>query len=439
MRLWPTRKKLVVGGLVVVGFHFVFLLAQLQLRFESQFKEVLSIALDVTRAPSKSRTHFGIHETKAPFTYAFVLGGIDPIHPTYRGILYSIYVAVYALRTYGSNADVVLFVQSSHSNATVETFLTFNERRVANDLAIQLRYLHTAISKGFHEITMNKFIILNLTEYEKVLFLDADVLPLNNLDYLFHAPVMKSTFSVATAGEPANAGLFLLSPGEGDYEEALNVIERQRVSAQNIPGKVKFDMVKGWGHVIEPPDEWESTRTSGVTSRGTNWTFYCAPSDQGFLYYWTKYLKKDTSIMVRGELKNWGSHANETVKLESKHRDPFRKYSNDFQKRDLKRKWYQQCEKKRFEWECLAPHRDYVHLAGTMKPWRLAIPEGAFGENRFKDAWHYWFYMFHEVNEMYGMGVDFENWENERLLYANPPLGWKPDYYPAKCTGCKFW
>lgn len=161
--------------------------------------------------------------------------------------------------------------------------------------------------------------------------------------------------------------------------------------------------------------------------------------DQGFLYYWTKYFKKDTSIMVRDELKSFGAHPNGTVRLESVLRAPLDGFSADFENRQLKKKWHKPCHNRRFAWECVAPHRDYIHLAGSLKPWRRAIPEGAFGVNKTLDAWSYWFYVFHEVNDEYNLGVDFDKWEEERQMYLDPPLGWKPEYYPKKCTGCKFW
>jgi hypothetical protein len=39
----------------------------------------------------------------------------------------------------------------------------------------------------------------------------------------------------------------------------------------------------------------------------TNWTFHGNFADQGLLYYWTKYVKKNVSIVVDHEVENWAS------------------------------------------------------------------------------------------------------------------------------------
>lgn len=277
---------------------------------------------------------------------------------------------------------------------------------------------------------MNKFCILTLTEYEKVFFLDADLVLVQNLDYLFTAPFLRPNFYCATAGEPANAGFFILSPEPGDYEHALRIMARQKASTAHLTTEAKFDKVHGWGHVIEPPDYWETVRGKPFTE----WSFYCAPSDQGFLYHWTKYVKKNVSIVVRNQLKNWDAYPNGTLgRLDQVLHKPFEPYTNQ----TLKSQW---CQKLRpnERWMCLAPLRDYEHLAGTMKPWFQPLPAGALTENRTKDALHYWFYLFHEMDQQYALGVRFDQWEEERKINQNPPLGFKPHYYAPRCRGCNF-
>jgi len=394
----------------------------------------------------------------SPYVYTFVIGGVNPLRPSYRGMLWGICVNVYALKKYGSTADFIVFVQLSPDAPTDIDPVTFGlsptELRVLSELGVRLRYIPTSpgtnqTSKSFHDITMNKFIILTLTEYKRVFFLDADLVLLSNLDYLFRAAdasktesvtqksFLRPNFYVATAGEPSNAGFFMLSPRNGDYDKVLEIVRRQKESAKDLPGDAKFDKVLGWGHAIQPPDFWETTRLGGTTAKGTEWFFYCAPSDQGLLYYWTKYYKEDVSIMVRDDLKNWGAYgANKThTRLDAQIRDPFAALTNE----TLKSAW-SQCHRKH-KWWCVSPHRDYEHLAGTLKPWLQPMPPGAIGANavnQTRDALHYWFHLFYEMSQKYKLDVDFDKWEDERKLVANPPLGWKPHYYRPKCTGCQF-
>lgn len=52
---------------------------------------------------------------------------------------------------------------------------------------------------------MIKFIVLNFTQYSRVLFLDADVLPLHSLDYLFEiseAEILKPNVILAAGRAP---------------------------------------------------------------------------------------------------------------------------------------------------------------------------------------------------------------------------------------------
>lgn len=44
-----------------------------------------------------------------------------------------------------------------------------------------------------------------------------------------------------------------------------------------------------------------------MSTESTNWTFHGDFADQGLLYYWTKYVKKNVSIVVDHEVENWAS------------------------------------------------------------------------------------------------------------------------------------
>jgi hypothetical protein len=107
------------------------------------------------------------------------------------------------------------------------------------------------------------------------------------LDYLFEMSdgenaTLKENLVMAGKMEPANAGFFMVAPKEGDLEQINSIIQEQEVKAKSLPYPY-FDPVEGWGHVIQPDDQWEALK-----KQGRNWTFWSAFSDQGLLYYWTK-------------------------------------------------------------------------------------------------------------------------------------------------------
>jgi hypothetical protein len=129
-----------------------------------------------------------------------------------------------------------------------------------------------------------------LVEYRRVLFLDGDVIPTRNLDFLFELSdgenaILKENLVVAGKLEPANAGFFMVAPKKGALEEINSIIQEQEVKARSLPYPY-FDPVEGWGHVIQPEDQWETIGRSKGTN--TKWTFWSAFSDQGLLYFWTR-------------------------------------------------------------------------------------------------------------------------------------------------------
>ncbi len=68
-----------------------------------------------------------------------------------------------------------------------------------------------------------------MTEYERVLFMDADVLPLCNLDYhseLSKRGVPMDNLVISTGTEPANGGFFMLRPGKGEDEHLMSIVNR---------------------------------------------------------------------------------------------------------------------------------------------------------------------------------------------------------------------
>jgi hypothetical protein len=264
--------------------------------------------------------------TKSPFAYAFVIGGCNPEKPSYKGYIYDIIVSARILHEEGSKADTVAFFQIDYSYPLEER--PEEDLRLLNALDVNVRYIPKDKRQNFLELMLEKFRILNMTEYRRVLLMDGDVMPLGNLDYLFELSdgpnaTLKENMVVTGPLEPGNGGFFMLEPRHGALEEMRAIIRRRdiRANSLNVTG-LKFDELEGWGHVIEPPDCWETKKT-----KGTNWTFHGAFVDQGLLYHWVKYVKKSTSIINGDKVNNWSALPNGTAYLEKTLYKPFEKYS----------------------------------------------------------------------------------------------------------------
>jgi hypothetical protein len=227
-----------------------------------------------------------IQEQVARYAYAFVIGGCMPEKPSYRYFIYNMLITARILREAGSRADIVAFFQMSYESAHER--LTEEDVRQLRAMNIKIKYIPKSPQECFYRTVLDKFRILGLVEYRRVLFLDGDVIPTRNLDFLFEMSdgenaVLKENLVVAGKIEPANAGFFMVAPKKGALEQINSIIQEQERKARSLPYPY-FDPVEGWGHVIKPNDQWHTI----AKLKGTEWTFWSAFADQGLLYYWTR-------------------------------------------------------------------------------------------------------------------------------------------------------
>jgi len=92
---------------------------------------------------------------------------------------------------------------------------------------------------------MEKFRILKLTDYSRVMYLDYDVMPTCNLDYLFELsdPLPESTSPfqlkenviLSYQSEPSSGGLFILKPNSTDYEHIQRIIHEKETRSLELP------------------------------------------------------------------------------------------------------------------------------------------------------------------------------------------------------------
>ena len=346
------------------------------------------------------------------FAYSFIVGGCNPRDGQYLHYLYNILVATKILREHGSKADVVIFLQIAHK-AKIDQLPT-EDTRLLDAMGIKYRYIPKDPDESFYKLTLDKFRILTLTEYDRVLFMDGDVMPRQNLDYLFELS-MKGVFreNLVVAGhiEPANAGFFMLKPSPGDYELIQQLIHDKEVRGTELPYP-HWDNVTGWGHVIEDPDYYEFV----TGEKKQLWDFYCAFSDQGLLLHWVKYVKKSVTFVMRDWTENWVPFPNGTmhggegvVMLET-----MKEYS------PMLKCWFRQL----FFKSCKPPHSDYMHFSGQKKPWLVGPPENLTETNMDHSGRNTWFYHLRELNSTLEMKLDFSQWRT----HQRPVLGLYPKH-----------
>jgi len=217
---------------------------------------------------------------------------------------------------------------------------------------------------------MEKFRILKLTEYSRVMYLDYDVMPTCNLDYMFELsdPLPESTTSfrlkenviLAYRSEPSSGGFFLVKPNSTDYDDIQRIIHEKETRSWN--------QSFGWGHVITPPDYWRDVKNR----YNTNWTWYGVQADQGLLYYWAKYVKKSVSIVAREDVEQWDSDNWEIGINGSLSLRPLENGETDITTIVKKAFKSYGCPVTHF---LPAPYNDFHHMTGGGKPWHRPLEE----------------------------------------------------------------
>jgi hypothetical protein len=216
------------------------------------------------------------NQEASKFAYAYVISGCNEDAP-HRNYLYDISISTYVQREAGSTADVIVFIQMAFKS-DLES-LPDQDRMLMEAMNIQIRYIPKAEDESFYRTMLDKFLILGLTQYDRVLFMDGDVMARGSLDYLFNLSikgVLKKNIVTAGKTEPANGGFFMLTPSEGARERVMAIIFDKEKRGSNLPYP-HWDEEIGWGHVFGENDYAEFVNGK----KKDKWDFYGAFADQG--------------------------------------------------------------------------------------------------------------------------------------------------------------
>jgi hypothetical protein len=327
--------------------------------------------LDVT-AQAHSSTSRG---TTSKNAYSFLVAGCDPDSPwRYRAYLYGVAVSMYALQSYGSTADFHVYVELMHGPQ--HTTLLPEEEALFASLHATIHYIPTDPQQSFYRSQLYKFLILNMTHYSHVFYMDSDVLPLANLDYLFDAidhRVLRHNVAFLGKREPANGGSFILSPRSGALRLVHDIIARKERTVWN-------DTV-GWG--VDASSTPQFTYPTSKLGDRTSWDFFGADGDQGLLYYWMKFVEQDVSfVSTVGTVWHWGRSESDQVHIPppvlSSESDPqllptflgkVPSAENAIKAAGIDLPPSICFEKHKFCVGQRRPRRDFFHFTGSRKPW----------------------------------------------------------------------
>lgn len=345
------------------------------------------------------------------YAYAWVIGGIDHNNPSYKGFLYTILISVHLLKRYGSKADFLVLAQLSHEAQGNK--MPTADVKLLQALGVRIKLLGKPIKASFAHLVYDKFRPLQYTDYSRVLFLDADLIPLYNMDYIFELSqtgALRPNLMLASRGEPCNTGVFLMHPTPGAWDSLQDIVAQHHIAARSLPYP-HFDKRMGWGHNhFAAGDTWE-----GILKSGQAWSFHAAHSDQGLWYYWAKYILQDTSILIGNRLQHVypGPNGqplivNDTLDaLAAAEPEPVVDIFNCRRASGPNR-----------DFRCNVLYRGFAHFMGDKKPW--LFPPGRGG---LHEAHIFWVETLTELNDKLQMGLDMPNFFNTHAKELGTPLG----------------
>jgi hypothetical protein len=326
------------------------------------------------------------HNDRGRFAVAYIIAGCS--RTSCMGYILNALAASQVLQYHNSTADVVFKVRmASRIN---DTRLPVQQEEWLLKSGIKLAYLPKVLADNFGTATMEKFRVLEMVEYDRVYFLDSDVLPLCNIDYHLEASYngrLQPYVGVQGGVAPINAGNFIVTPKRGLFKQVMDIVHRHQNTSK------RFDRVTGWGHKLAEKDPW-----IGSKRRGLNWTMIGAQIDQGVLYHWMKYEMLNWSHWRKrgGEVHTWQEVpsswpsknvsnvfevSNDTFITLTKKFRPFRKGCGMLLGRS--------------RIERFPPFIDSFHFAGPKKPWlqpinATLIPSSLNSTLGAQDVWRYW-------------------------------------------------
>eukprot|EP01038_Epipyxis_sp_PR26KG_P014701 gene14701-19754_t len=156
-----------------------------------------------------------------------------------------------------------------------------------------------------------KIIPFSFIQYDRIQYMDADILPHQNMDCLFY--FSKNTFNTGNAS-PLNSGWYLAIPNIIDYENMKSLATKRLL----LPKKTWNEM-NGWGMEILPYVHQLYYRGGEDGNNNQNkivkkWNFNGASLDQGLLLHYFIMNKQDGQLIDTSTVRVYNNNNNNNSK-----------------------------------------------------------------------------------------------------------------------------
>ena len=396
--------KLSSSLFIVTIFFVVSLLIALNLYAHHNHNSTITsnLTVETNQTPHKQVESRIINEfphQKSKNAYVTLISGIDK-NLKYRGFLYNALIMRKALTSLGSTADFIAMIGYSDSDSDPDhsAYEADINLLVSNGILIYNlpRFQNSSEPLSFAEMALLKITPWSFLSYERIQFLDGDVMPTKSLDCYFS--LSYNSFTVGAAS-PLNSGWFLAIPNQADYDY-LRRKALWRLACD-------WDAAVGWREPLASFD---------LTYRGEKklvdaWTFNGADMDQGlFTHYFL--LNHGQALLIDTDTQR------------------VRQFT-----RGLKHKRDQRRPMKETLRACqgLVPTSFYAHFTGKTKPW-VAEKTMTQSDVRAKRAKNYFYDQWMRYLDSLGLPITSSNVHE---LNLGSPLGYyNVDMYSKKKAKC---
>jgi hypothetical protein len=218
------------------------------------------------------------------FAYVMLLGDVSQSRDYFTAAL----VLAQNIRNTGTTADIV---------AMNFGYLKEEDRALLESFGVIIKKI-----KGVGTIPSNdpgpfdartaaiyraKIRALQLTDYTRIIFVDLDVILLQNIDHLF---AIDHFTALSGGNSPFNAGLFVLTPSCQDF-----------VDVNDVATSDSFTVERGWNDYGPFPHWLRQNEMS-------DWSFYAAQAEQGLMHYYFNCYKKSGEMLPIGAWDSLATH-----------------------------------------------------------------------------------------------------------------------------------
>ena len=132
----------------------------------------------------------------------------------------------------------------------------------------------------------------NFTQYNRIQFLDGDVMPTKNMDCFFQLNI--NSYNTGNAS-PVNSGWFMIIPKLNEYNELI------KLAAWRL--ETKWNETNGWGKLIP-----QTLKYRGGDKSVRSWNFNGASLDQGLITHFFVVNRGEIQLIDTNDIKIYSSN-----------------------------------------------------------------------------------------------------------------------------------